>query len=110
MINSNELFQVTNKSVVCDDISKSLPTRYGITNLSDLPDRVILYVDPESDRLMSDDSLRAALQDSEWSWLVRDVFIGDHKIGSLHPIYGINVEGKTATLTFSAEDVEEIYS
>lgn len=95
-------------TVSCDDISQIIGTNHKIINVADLPDMVILYVDPEgTDRNgLSLDSLRDILRRSEWSWLVRDIFISDHT--GLHEAVEAAACNHKIKVTYDRTDVSDV--
>lgn len=115
MINSEELFNslegCDSPKVTCDDIHKEFETHYGINNVSDLPDRIILYINSSVNKkdlnILSKGGLQEILEESEWSWLIRDVFVLDHRNNATYPVIDVVTENGKISVVYDTEIAEE---
>lgn len=92
-------------NVCCDNIQNPVRKERYVSNMSDLPDRIVLYIN-DSENGLSNMSIRETLNESEWSWLIRDVFVKDQ--GCLYPAIDVVAEGNKITVIYDTEIAEEI--
>lgn len=96
-------------SITCDDISQSFGTDEKILNVSDLPNMIVLYVNKDASNGtpgISVDSLLESLRESEWSWLVRDVYVRDHS--GLHEAISIGLCNHRLKIAYNSRETVEV--
>lgn len=95
--------------VACDDMSQPLGTSERILNVSDLAYMIVLYVDRSASdgrSGISVESLLDTLKESEWSWLVRDVYVRDHN--GLHEAISIDLCNHKLKIAYDSSEVVEV--
>lgn len=95
--------------IACDDMSQPLGTSERILNVSDLAYMIVLYVDRSASNGtpgISVESLLESLRESEWSWLVRDVYVRDHN--GLHEAISIGLCNHRLKITYDSSEVVEV--
>lgn len=114
MLNSSCLWETVENSpsafeIACDDISQPLGTNERILNVSDLAYMVVLYVDRNASNGrpgISVESLLESLRESEWSWLVRDVYVRDHS--GLHEAISIDLCNHKLKIAYNSQETVEV--
>lgn len=114
MLNSLSLLETIENSpsaisVSCDDISQTIGTDERILNVSDMSYMIVLYVNRFASNGtpgISVDSLREALHDSYWSWLVRDVYIKDQK--GLHEAISVGMCNHKIKVAYDSREVVDV--
>jgi hypothetical protein len=95
--------------VACDDISQPLGTEERILNVSDLAYMIVLYVNKNASNGapgIAVESLLDTLKESEWSWLVRDVYVRDHS--GLHEAISIDLCNHRLKIAYNSSEVVEV--
>ena len=96
-------------SISCDDMSQPLGTEERILNVSDLAYMIVLYVDRNASNGVpgiSVESLLESLRESEWSWLVRDVYVRDHS--GLHEAISIDLCNHKLKIAYNSQETVEV--
>ena len=96
-------------AIACDDISQPLGTNERILNVSDLAYMIVLYVDRNASNGtpgISVESLLETLKESEWSWLVRDVYVRDHS--GLHEAISIGLCNHKLKVAYDSREIVDV--